>query len=96
MRLATHLAQTLYGQLLQSKNTPRLLIDFDKVSLMDSIGLGTLMNVHVAMLKRRGRVGVCHVGSNIKSLIVRSMLIGTFEHYNGEHQAVTRLTVQDT
>ena len=54
------------------------------------------MNVHVAMLKRRGRVGVCHVGSNIKSLIVRSMLIGTFEHYNGEHQAVTRLTVQDT
>ncbi len=71
------LSQTIYDELPKSDDNPKLLIDFDNVSLMDSSGLGMLMGVHVDMLKRGGRVGVCHVGSNIKSLIVRSKLIGT-------------------
>ena len=90
------LSQTIYGALPHNGDTPKLLIDFDKVSLMDSSGLGMLMGVHLAMLKRGGRVGVCHVGSNIKSLIVRSRLIGTFEHFNGEYQAVRALSAWGT
>ena len=90
------LSQTIYGELPENVDNPKLLIDFDDVSLMDSSGLGMLMGVHLDMQKRGGRVGVCHVGSNIKSLIVRSKLIGTFEHFNGEHQAVTGLTAQGT
>ena len=49
------LSQTIYGELPKSGDNPKLLIDFDNVSLMDSSGLGMLMGVHLDMLKRGGR-----------------------------------------
>ncbi len=88
----SELRRTIDNELPSGEENPRLLIDFGDVSMMDSSGLGTLMGTHVSIVKRGGRIGIINVGTNIKNLIVRSRLIGTFEHFDSENEAVTALT----
>ena len=88
----SELRRTIDNELPNSRENPRLLIDFADVSMMDSSGLGTLMGTHVSIVKKGGRIGVINVGTNIKNLIVRSRLISTFEHFDSENEAVTALT----
>ncbi len=76
---------------IDATDTPRLLINFENVSMMDSSGLGTLMGAHVAAKRLDGRIGVINVGKNIKNLIVRSRLVSIFEHYDSEEAAVSAL-----
>ena len=90
----TELRQTIDKELPNSAENPKLLINFADVSMMDSSGLGTLMGVHVSIAKKGGRIGVINVGTNIKSLIVRSRLISTFEHFDSENEAVSALASQ--
>ena len=71
-----------------ASDTPKILIDFEKVNMMDSSGLGTLMGAHVTITRKGGRVGVLNVGKNIKNLIVRSRLASIFEHFNTEDEAI--------
>ena len=80
-RAVTELRQTIDNELPDSGENPRLLIDFADVTMMDSSGLGTLMATHVSIAKQGGRIGIIHVGTNIKNLIIRSRLISTFEHF---------------
>lgn len=75
-----------------ASDTPKILIDFEKVNMMDSSGLGTLMRAHVTITRQGGRVGVLNVGKNIKNLIVRSRLASIFEHFNTEDEAVSALS----
>lgn len=77
---------------IDASGAPRILIDFDKVTMMDSSGLGTLMGAHVAATRQGGRIGVINVGKNIKNLIVRSRLVSIFEHYDTEDAAVSELS----
>ncbi len=77
---------------IDASDAPRMLIDFSKVTMMDSSGLGTLMGAHVAATRQGGRIGVIHVGKNIKNLIVRSRLVSVFEHYDTEDAAVSELS----
>ena len=73
-------------------DSPKLLFDFADVSMMDSSGLGTLLGAHVSILQKGGRVGVINVSEkNVKSLIIRSRLISTFEHFDNEDEAITAL-----
>ena len=90
-RAVTELRQTIDNELPDSGENPRLLIDFADVTMMDSSGLGTLMGTHVLIAKQGGRIGIIHVGTNIKNLIIRSRLISTFEHFDSEKAAVTAL-----
>ncbi len=76
---------------IDAADAPRLLINFEHVSMMDSSGLGTLMGAHVAAKRQGGRIGVINVGKNIKNLIVRSRLVSIFEHYDSEADAVSAL-----
>lgn len=75
-----------------ASDTPKILIDFERVNMMDSSGLGTLMGAHVTITRKGGRVGVLNVGKNIKNLIVRSRLASIFEHFNTEDEAISALT----
>ena len=73
-------------------DSPKFLFDFADVSMMDSSGLGTLLGAHVSIIQKGGRVAVINVSEkNVKSLIIRSRLISTFEHFDSEDQAVAAL-----
>lgn len=86
----SELREAITGQI-DATDAPRLLINFEHVSMMDSSGLGTLMGAHVAAKRQGGRIGVINVGKNIKNLIVRSRLVSIFEHYDSEEAAVSAL-----
>ena len=77
---------------IDASDEPRILINFERVTMMDSSGLGTLMGAHVAATRKNGRIGVIHVGKNIKNLIVRSRLVSIFEHFDDEDAAVSGLS----
>ena len=87
----TEFRKTIDEELPKTGENPRLLIDFADVSMMDSSGLGILMGTHLSITKKGGRIGVINVGSNIKSLIIRSRLISTFEHFDSENEATSAL-----
>ncbi len=73
-------------------DSPKFLFDFADVSMMDSSGLGTLLGAHVSIIQKGGRVAVINVSEkNVKSLIIRSRLISTFEHFDSEDEAVASL-----
>ena len=60
--------------------------------MIDSSGLGTLLGAHVSILQKGGRVAVINVSEkNVKSLIIRSRLISTFEHFDSEDEAIAAL-----
>ena len=72
--------------------SPKFLFDFADVSMMDSSGLGTLLGAHVSILQKGGRAAIVNVSEkNVKSLIIRSRLISTFEHFDSEDEAITAL-----
>jgi anti-sigma B factor antagonist len=77
---------------IDASDEPRILINFERVTMMDSSGLGTLMGAHVTATRKKGRIGVINVGRNIKNLIVRSRLVSIFEHFDTENEAVAELS----
>ena len=88
---STELRRKIYHFLSDSEEAPRFLIDFAEVTLVDSSSLGALMEAHIAITKKGGRIAVINVSKHIKSLIVRSRLISTFEHFESEDEAVSAL-----
>ena len=63
------LSQTIYGELPKSGDNPKLLIDFDDVSLMDSSGLGMLMGVHQICRKEEGESACVMLARISKALL---------------------------
>ena len=72
-------------------DTPRLLINFENVNMIDSAGLGALMEARALANRKQGRIGVIHVGKHIKNLIVLSRLVSAFEHFDNEDEAISAL-----
>ena len=77
---------------LEASDTPRILINFENVSKIDSSGLGALMGVRAVTARKKGRIGVINVSKQIKNLVVLSRLVRVFEHYNSEAAAVSALS----
>jgi anti-anti-sigma factor len=99
LKLGGRIIGSASGQLRQSINeqianieAPKILFDCEDISTMDSSGLGVLMATHASIARQGGRVGVIHVGTNIKNLIIRSRLITVFEHFDSEDEAVAALS----
>ncbi len=86
----SELRATILPQIAAS-DTPRILINFEKVSMIDSSGLGTLMEARAAATRKNGRMGAMHVGRNIKNLVVLSRVVNLFEHFDSEDDAVSAL-----
>ena len=87
----SELREAIISQI-DASDEPRILINFERVNMMDSSGLGTLMGAHVTTKRKNGRIGVINVGRNIKNLIVRSRLVSIFEHFDSESEAITELS----
>ena len=86
----SELRATILPQI-EASDTPRILINFEKVSMIDSSGLGTLMEARAAATRKNGRMGAIHVGRNIKNLVVLSRVVNLFEHFDSEDDAVSAL-----
>ena len=77
---------------IETYDEPRMLINFEKVHRIDSIGLGVLVEAHVASTKRKGRIGIVHLGEHIKDSIVANRLVHLFEFFDSEDEAVSALS----
>ena len=71
---------------------PRILINFENVNMVDSSGLGALMEARAITTRKNGRIGVINVGKHIKNLVVLSRLVSMFEYYDNEDAAVLGLS----
>ena len=91
---SVELRRKIYKYLSDKDEKPKFLFDFADVSLVDSSSLGALMEAHISITKRGGRIAVINVSKHINSLIVRSRLISAFEHFNSENEAVSALQSQ--
>lgn len=89
--VASELGETLVAEL-ETYDEPRMLINFEKIYRIDSIGLGALVEAHVASTKRKGRIGIIHLGEHIKDAIVANRLIHLFEFFGSEDAAVSALS----
>ncbi len=88
---ATELRKAIAPQI-EAYNEPRILINFKNVHRIDSIGLGVLIEAHVAAAKKKGRIGVVHVGKHIRNVIVINRIVHLFEHFDSEDAAVSALS----
>ena len=77
---------------IEASEEPRILINFENVNMIDSSGLGALLEVRALATRKQGRIGVIHVGKNIKNLVALSRLVSMFEHYDDEDAAVVGLS----
>ena len=77
---------------IETSDEPRILINFENVNMVDSSGLGALMEARALATRKQGRIGVIHVGKHIKNLVVLSRLVSMFEHYDDEDAAVLALS----
>lgn len=92
-RSVRDLSKAINEESAKISDSPKFLFDFADVSMMDSSGLGTLLGAHVSIVQKGGRVAVINVSEkNVKSLIIRSRLISTFEHFDSEDDAVSSLS----
>ena len=77
---------------IEASETPRILINLENVNMMDSAGLGALMEARTIVSRKEGRIGVINVGNHIKNLIVLSRIVSLFEHYDSEEEAISALS----
>ena len=84
---ASELRKTLVGQI-ASDDDPRMLINFKNVHRIDSIGLSVLVEAHIAVMKKKGRIGMIHIGKHIKNVIVITRIVHLFEIFDSEDSAI--------
>lgn len=73
-------------------DAPRVLLDFENVRMIDSSGLGVLIEAHILAKGKNGRMAAIHIGKHIKNLIVVHRLVHLFEHFDTEEDAVSALS----
>ena len=78
---------------IQAIDVPRILINLEHTTAMNSSGLGVLIQAHKSVKRKKGRMGVIHVGSHIKNLLIISRLTSLFEHFDTEIEAVMGLAI---
>ena len=76
----------------ENSDAPRIILDFENVRMIDSSGLGVLIEAHIVAKRRNGRMGAIHIGKHIKNLIVVHRLVHLFEHFDTEEDAVSALS----
>ena len=88
---ASELRKTIVPQI-EAHNEPRILINLENVHKIDSVGLGVLVEAHIFATKKKGRIGIVHLGEHIRNVIVITRLIRLFEIFDSEDMAVLALS----
>lgn len=89
---ASELQKTIMAQI-ETNDAPRILINFKKVQRIDSIGLGMLVDVHIAAMKKKGRIGIVHLGKHVRDVFVFTRVIHMLELFDSEGAAISALSV---
>lgn len=76
-------------QSLLAKKSPRMVINFSKVSYVDSSGLATLVEILKGMKSYGGRMRLTNLSPKIKGLFEITKLEKLFEIMNDEAEAIS-------
>ena len=68
--------------------TLNLILNMERVQMMDSSGLGVLIASHTTIRRNDGRVVLLNLGGNVRSLIVMAKLMTIFDCYDTEAEAI--------
>ncbi|MDE0683756.1 MAG: STAS domain-containing protein [Candidatus Poribacteria bacterium] len=79
--------QTLSSEAEHGENL-NLILNMERVQMMDSTGLGILVATYTTIRRNDGRVVLLNLGGNIRSLIVMAKLMTIFDCYNTEAEAI--------
>ncbi len=77
----------------KDSDSPRILLNFEDVRMIDSSGLGVLIEAYIMSKQKKGRMGSIHIGKHIRNLIVVHRLVHLFEHFDTEEEAISALSV---
>ncbi len=65
-----------------------MILNLERVQMMDSSGLGVLVAAHTAIRRNEGNIVLLNLGGNIRSLIVMAKLMTIFDCYDSEAEAI--------
>ncbi len=84
------LRQTLHD--LVKKGQKKIVLDLQKVSYLDSSGIGQLVNGYNAIKKRGGQIKTIRLTPRVKEIIRVTNLSAVFEDYTDERTAIRSFT----
>ena len=67
---------------------PKVILNLDDVSMMDSSGLGILVSAFTSVQKKGGRLVLAGLGKGLQNLIAITKLTRVFDIYEDEEEAV--------
>ena len=65
-----------------------IILNLERVQMMDSSGLGVLVASHATILRNDGNIVLLNLGGNVRSLIVMAKLMTIFDCYDTEAEAI--------
>ena len=65
-----------------------IILNLERVQMMDSSGLGVLVASHTAIQRNDGNIVLLNLGGNVRSLIVMAKLMTIFDCYDTEAEAI--------
>ena len=88
----SELRQTILPDI-EAAETPRILINFENVNMMDSAGLGALMEARAIAAHARMVVSGSSMSANtLKICLCSAESSVLFEHYDSEEEAISALS----
>jgi len=75
--------------------TPNVVLNLNKVSMLDSSGLGVLVSSFTSVQKRGGRLVLSGLGRGLQNLIAITKLTRVFDMYENEEDAVKSFQAQE-
>ena len=73
---------------LSEKDKPGVVLNLEKVSMMDSSGLGVLVSSYTSVQKKNGRLVLAGMGKGLQNLIAITKLTRVFDIYENEDEAI--------
>ena len=67
---------------------PMIIMNLDKVSMMDSSGLGVLVSSYTSVQKRKGRLVLAGLGKGLQNLVAITKLTRVFDMYEDVEEAL--------
>lgn len=65
-----------------------IILNMERIQMMDSSGLGVLIASHTTILRNDGNIVLLNLGGNVRSLIVMAKLMTIFDCYDTEAEAI--------
>ena len=81
------LYETIQEQL--EKGYPQLVLNFEKVTLMDSVGLGVLIAAHTSLSRAGVKLALSNVGRSVNYMLTIARLNQVFDKYDTEDEALS-------